>query len=89
MLIIIPKCTECKTEDHVKLKHAWTDDGVGFYMAYCEKCYAVMWCGFSVKVLSKEEAKEIDNDSSNKKGWGRSYSYKKAKEGLKKMRKLK
>ena len=67
MLMIIPKCKKCKTEENVVFKHAYTDDKIGFFMAYCEKCYSVMECNFSCKVLTEEESKEIQNNISHNK----------------------
>lgn len=71
VVMIIPECTKCKTSKKVVFNHTWTDNDVGFFIAYCEKCYTVMECSFSMRVLHKEEVKN-EKDKQKKKSRNKS-----------------
>ena len=58
VLLIVPECTKCKTSKNVVFNHTWTDSKIGFFISYCEKCYSVMECMFSSRVLTEKESKQ-------------------------------
>ena len=58
VVMIVPECIKCKTSKKVIFAHTWTDNDIGFFIAYCTKCYTVMECNFSMRFLHKDKKKK-------------------------------
>lgn len=61
MLMIVPKCRECKNTKNMKFDRAWTKDKVGFFVVYCTKCYQIMECNIDA-ILSKTHNSPKEKD---------------------------
>jgi len=63
MFWIIPECPECKSTKDVVFKTADVyDEKTWFHICYCKKCYSVIECHFSGRMMSKKESQELNKE---------------------------